>query len=111
VFIDTTITAAPATPTDAASRHDAIQAAKLADSAHQFEAMLIGQMLKPLQFGGAPGEDDSGAGASDTIRGLGTEAMSKAIAKAGGFGIADQIIRKVSAEHDGNERKRYSAKV
>jgi len=75
--------------------------AKLTDGAQSFEAMMLGQMLKPLQFGGTPGADsDDGnmdAGA-DTTRGMGTEALAKAIASGGGFGIARQIIREVTSE-------------
>ena len=43
---------------------------KLVDGAREFEAMLLGQMLKGLAFGGAPGEDadDSEAGAAGTVR-------------------------------------------
>jgi len=76
--------------------------AKLTDGAQSFEAMMLGQMLKPLQFGGAPGsdsDDDSNSDAgADTTRGMGTEALAKAIASGGGFGIARQIIRQVTAQ-------------
>lgn len=76
--------------------------AKLTDGAQSFEAMMLGQMLKPLQFGGTPGadsDDDSNPDAgADTTRGMGTEALAKAIASGGGFGIARQIIRQVTLE-------------
>ena len=75
---------------------------KLVDGARDFEAMMLGQMLKGLSFGGAPGEDpeDADAGAAGTIRSFGTEAVAKAIAKGGGFGLARQIVRQVTAERD-----------
>ena len=75
--------------------------AKLRDGAREFEAMMLGEMLKPLQFGGAPGDDgENGGGANDTMRGFGTEALCKSIAQGGGFGIANQIVRQVTAERE-----------
>ena len=76
------------------------ETAKLKDAAQQFEAMLLGELLKPLQFGGAPGADEESGGANDTIRGFGTEAVAKAIAAGGGFGLGKQIVRQVTAERE-----------
>lgn len=84
------------------------QTAKLADGAHQFEAMMLEQMLKPLHFGESPdaaGEESSG-GASETLRGFGTEAIAKAIASGGGFGLARQIVRQVTAQRDAAQENR-----
>ncbi len=89
----------------------AAKQAKLVDSAQQFEAMLLGQMLKPLQFGEAAGAEESTGGANDTIRSMGVEALSKAIAKGGGFGIARQIVRQVNAQHESHEKESRSTKV
>ena len=87
----------------AAGTTDAQQQAKLVKGAHEFEAMLLNEMLKPLKFGQAEsveeGADETGGGQSDTIRGFATEALSKAIAEHGGFGLAKQIVRQVTAEH------------
>ncbi len=87
-----------------AGGQDAARAAKLASGAHEFEAMLVNELLKPLKFGQAEaaedGADETGGGVSDSIRGFATEALSKAIAAKGGFGLAKQIIRQVTAEHD-----------
>jgi flagellar protein FlgJ len=97
--------------------------AKLTEGAHQFEAMMLEQMMKPLQFGGGPGSDpDSGESstgldgekpdaASDVVRSFGTEALAKAIANGGGLGLAQQIIRQVTAEHDSNATKVSLTKV
>jgi flagellar protein FlgJ len=87
--------------------------ARLKDGAQQFEAMMLGQILKPLQFGTAPGEneEESGGGANDTIRSFGTEAMAKAIASRGGFGIANLVLRQVTAEHQRQEAQSGGTKV
>lgn len=85
---------------------------KLVDGARQFEAMMLGEMLKPLQFGASP--DDGGesqGGAGESIRGFGTEAMAKAIATRGGFGVARDIVRQVTAEHEAAELKKRGTKV
>ena len=81
--------------------------AKLVDAAQQFEAAMLQELLKPMQhgqdsWGGEEKSDDSG---SDTISSLGTEAIAKAISKGGGFGIAKQIVAKVSLQN-----QRYSEK-
>ncbi len=87
-------------------------AAKLKDAAREFESMMLGELLKPLQFGGAPGSDEEeGGGAGATIQGFGTEALTKAIASGGGFGIARQILRQVTAEHDAKSNGESGTKV
>ena len=81
------------------------QQSKLVAGAHEFEAMLLQQMLKPLQFGEAAGADSetdtdgNSGGANDTIRSLSVDAVSKAIAQAGGLGIAKQVIQQVEREN------------
>lgn len=80
--------------------------AKLVDAAQQFEAMLLQQMLKPMQ-GGADGEDGgekAALGGGETLAAFGTEAVARAILRGGGFGLARQIVRQVTAEHRGVKR-------
>ena len=89
------------------------ETAKLKDGAQQFEAMMLGEMLKPLHFGGAAdaageGDDDRAGG---TIESFGTEALTKAIAAGGGFGIARQILRQVTAERDARQGGEGGTKV
>ena len=95
------------TPTQAATTVETQKQAKLADAAQQFEAMLMQEMLKPMQagqdsWGGEEKNDDPSA---DTISSFGTEAVAKAIAKGGGLGIARQVIRQVTLEHLQNAEK------
>ncbi len=84
--------------------------AKLVDAAQQFEAAMLQELLKPMQngqssWGGVEKSDDT---ASDTISSFGTEAIAKAISKGGGFGIAKQIVSKVTLEHQRNSEKKIS---
>jgi flagellar protein FlgJ len=72
--------------------------AKLTDGAQQFEAMMIEQMMKSLKFGTAPGDGGDDDSEGNALQVYGTEALARSIAGAGGFGIAKQIIRQVTAE-------------
>jgi Rod binding domain-containing protein len=67
--------------------------AKLRQVAQDFEAVLIGSLLRSLeQSFGDLGGPSSLAGAPD-YQYLGTEALSSVIAKRGSLGIADTIVR------------------
>jgi peptidoglycan hydrolase FlgJ len=83
---------------------------KLVDAAQQFEATMLQELLKPMQHGQDSwgGEDKNDDSASDTISSFGTEAIAKAISKGGGFGIAKQIVSKVTLEHQQNSEKKTS---
>lgn len=80
---------------------------KLKDAAERFEGMMLQELLKPLQegkggsfggYGGGFGSEEEGRDDSlDTIGSFGTEAMATAIARAGGVGIAKQVLREVGA--------------
>jgi flagellar protein FlgJ len=107
----------PNTTTQAAATMEAAKQAKLIQAAQQFEAMLLQEMLKPMRSGqdswggdGGGGMDSSGNsgssdGSMDTISSFGTEAVAAAISKGGGFGIAKQVIRQVSLEHQRDTEK------
>jgi flagellar protein FlgJ len=84
--------------------------AKLVDAAQQFEATMLQELLKPMQHGQNSwgGEEESNDSASDTISSFGTEAIARAISKGGGFGIAKQIVSKVSLEHERKSQKKLS---
>jgi Rod binding domain-containing protein len=112
--ISTEMTAQAAAVTNAAM--DAAKKAKLAQAAQQFEGMLLQEMLKPMRSGqdswGGDGASGSGSDSSDssnssmdTISSFGTEAVATAIAKGGGFGIAKQVIRQVTLEHQRDAEK------
>jgi peptidoglycan hydrolase FlgJ len=85
---------------------DKQQNAKLVDAAQQFEAMMMQEMLKPMRSGeDSWDEEKQNDSASDTISSFGTEALAKSISKAGGLGIAKQVIRQVTQEHEKNSKK------
>jgi peptidoglycan hydrolase FlgJ len=89
---------------------DGAKQAKLVDAAQQFEATMLQELLKPLQHGQSSwGNDEkSDDSSTDSISSFGTEAVAKAISKGGGFGIAKQIVSKVTLEHQRNSEKKRS---
>jgi Rod binding domain-containing protein len=94
---------------------------KLVNAAQQFESMLLQEMLKPMRsgqdsWGGDISDNPDNSGnsdsAMDTISSFGTEAMATAISKGGGFGIARQVIRQVTLEHQRDvEKSSHGTKV
>ena len=90
-----------------ASGDDGKSRAKLTDAAQQFEAMMLQELLKPMRTkeGSWDGEEKSDDSGEDTMSSFGAEAVAKAISKGGGFGIARQIIRQVTTEHEKNSKK------
>ena len=82
---------------------------KLVDAAQQFEAMLMQEMLKPMQAGqNSWDKEKSDDGAADTLSSFGMEAVAKAISKRGGLGIANQVVRQVEREHEKNSENKIA---
>ena len=102
--ISADVTSQPATAVEGQKQ------AKLVDAAQQFEAAMLQELLKPMQHGQSSWADEekSDDTASDTISSFGTETIAKAISKGGGFGIAKQIVSKVTLEHQRNSEKKIS---
>ncbi len=84
---------------------------KLVAGAHEFEGMMLEQMLKGLDFGKAPGDEAEAAGAGGTMQSYGTEALAKSIASGGGFGIAQRIVAQVRAQDDAQGKSSGGGKV
>ena len=90
------------------------QHAKLVDAAQQFEAIFLGEILKPMQSkdggwgdGDSSGDGDSGSGG--TLASYGVESVARAISKAGGLGIARQVVAKVSGEAASHQAASHEA--
>lgn len=90
-----------------------LKLAKLTSAAQSFEAMMLDQMLKPLHFGAGieDGAEASEGGAADTIKGIATDALGKALAASGGVGIARKIVKEVAAEQETTKVRRGETKV
>ena len=79
---------------------------RLVNAAHEFEAQLMKELMKPLTSSAAPGDDDDssddeagmslGAGSTDALDEFASEALARALSNSGGFGIANKIIGQLS---------------
>ena len=70
---------------------------KLKSAAHEFEASLMKEFLKPLEHDSLfaedkLGESDDEQGSASALMSFGSQAMAKAISEHGGFGIATKIL-------------------
>jgi Rod binding domain-containing protein len=79
---------------------------RLERSAHEFEASLMAELLKPLQeTDGLTGEDSGGgAGSGGALGDFASESLARAISERGGFGIADRILRQLNAVSPGKPK-------
>lgn len=70
----------------------AADAARMRRTAQEFEATFLAQMLRPM-FEGLSTEAPFGGGhAEETWRGFLIDEMGKQISRAGGIGLADQVM-------------------
>ena len=71
----------------------------LAEAAQQFEALMIGQMLKEAR-GDANGWLGSGEETGDgTLGAVAEEQFAQALAKSGGLGLSRQIVASMTRPH------------
>jgi Rod binding domain-containing protein len=75
---------------------------RLVHAAHEFEAQMMQELLKPMSGkNGLDGEDsDSATGSGGALGEFASEALGRALSERGGFGIASSIVRQLS--HPGN---------
>jgi len=71
---------------------------RLVHAAHEFEAQMMQELLKPMSGkNGLDGEDgDSATGSSGALGEFASEALGRALSERGGFGIASSIVRQLS---------------
>ena len=77
---------------------------RLVKAAHEFEAQMMKELLKPMMERSALGgeEEDQDAGSGGALGEFASEALGRALSERGGFGISKQIVRDLS--HSGNKR-------
>ncbi len=91
-----TSVAAPATSVPASPGPMSPPNSRLDKAAHQFEAMLLQELLKPLTSSrdeGGDAEVDSltGGSSSGPLQSFGTQAVAESLANTGALGFATQI--------------------
>jgi Rod binding domain-containing protein len=75
---------------------------RLVHAAHEFEAQMMQELLKPMTSGnGLDGEESGGgSGSGGALAEFASEALGWALSERGGFGIANGIVRDLS--HSGH---------
>ena len=77
--------------------------ARMRETAENFEATFLAQMMKPM-FEGLSTEAPFGGGeAESTWRSFMIEAMAKQTVKAGGIGLADQVVAQMLKMQEAQE--------
>lgn len=73
---------------------------RLVHAAHEFEAQMMQELLKPLTSGnGLDGEDgDAASGSTGALGQFASESLGQALSEQGGFGIATGIIKQLSSQ-------------
>jgi Rod binding domain-containing protein len=95
---------------------------RLVRAAHEFEAQMMKELLKPMTGQDSlTGEDDDGgtgagldSGSGGALGEFASEALGQALSRQGGFGMANKIIKDLSAanKHEGkNENQNVTGKV
>jgi len=76
---------------------------RLVKAAHEFEAAMMKELLEPL-IPGHSGLEGGDSGSSSALSSFAGEALGQALSEHGGFGIAQSIIRQLTAvsNHSGN---------
>jgi len=81
-------------------------------AAQQFEALMIGEMMKTVREGGEEGWLGSGEGTGDdTAIGMAESQFSQAMASNGGLGLAHMIETTVSRQQGGHTEKAAPEKL
>ena len=79
---------------------------RLVKAAHEFEAQMMKEIMKPMTSAGSSltGDDDdadSSSGSGGALGQFASEALARALSDHGGLGIANQIVKELS--HSSNQ--------
>ena len=78
---------------------------RLVRAAHEFEAQMMQELMKPLTRGssltGEGGDSGNDSGSAGALGEFATEALGRALSERGGFGIANSVLKDLS--HSGNK--------
>ncbi len=96
-----TVAANPSLISQIASPQKTANEKKARETAEDFEAVFIAQMLEPM-FQGIKTDGPFGGGHSEAMfRSMQNEQVAKEIARSGGIGIADAIYRQILELQEG----------
>lgn len=88
---------------------------RLVRAAHEFEAQMMKELLKPLNASGGWNADSDDSGSSGALGEFASEALGNAVSQQGGLGIANSILQHLSDSGNhgpttkviGNENENY----
>lgn len=69
---------------------------RLVRAAHEFEAQMMKELLKPLEQSSGLAGDDEDAGSAGALGEFATESLAQAMSQQGGMGIANRLIQSMS---------------
>jgi Rod binding domain-containing protein len=79
---------------------------RLVRAAHEFEAQMMKELMKPLNRGnaltGSDDDDDEDSGSAGALGEFAAEALGRALSEQGGFGIASSIVKQLSSSGNQN---------
>jgi len=82
---------------------------RLVRAAHEFEAQMMKELMKPLNRGSSltgadadADEDSSDSGSAGALGEFASEALGRALSEQGGFGIAASIVKQLSGRGSQN---------
>lgn len=65
---------------------------RLVKAAHEFEAQMMKELLKPMTESGLSGDGDDQAASGGALREFASEAFGRALSERGGLGIGKNIL-------------------
>jgi peptidoglycan hydrolase FlgJ len=86
---------------------ESVRDSRLVAAAHQFEASMMNELMKPLMENSLFDDKDGsstlggGTGGSNALTGFASEAFARSLSEHGGLGIARQIINSLKSKPDG----------
>jgi Rod binding domain-containing protein len=69
---------------------------RLVQAAHEFEAQLMKELLKPMTAGTSLDGEESDIGSASVLGDFASEALGQALSRQGGLGIATSIVHSLS---------------
>lgn len=69
---------------------------RLIQAAHEFEAQMMKELLKPTRHAISMDGDESDSGSGGALADFATEALGQSLSRSGGLGIATSILRSLS---------------
>lgn len=69
---------------------------RLVQAAHEFEAQMMKELLKPMTRATSMDGDESDSGSGGALADFATESLGQSLSRSGGLGIATSILRSLS---------------